>query len=58
MKTLIAIIAYNEELNIRTAIEDLRDHNTGFDVVVVDNGSADGTVAYVVHWGFPSLLIV
>jgi len=53
MKTLIAIIAYNEELNIRTAIEDLRAHNTGFDVVVVDNGSADGTVALCRSLGIP-----
>ncbi len=45
MKTLVAVIAYNEERNIRSTLEDLRAHHSGFDVVVIDNGSADGTVA-------------
>jgi glycosyltransferase involved in cell wall biosynthesis len=44
VKTLIAIIAYNEELSIRATLEDLRTHNFGFDVVVVDNSSTDRTV--------------
>jgi glycosyltransferase involved in cell wall biosynthesis len=43
VKTLVAVIAYNEERNIRAALEDLAAHNGGFDVVVVDNGSLDGT---------------
>ena len=44
MKTLVAIIAYNEELSIRAALEDLRAHNCGFDVAVIDNSSTDRTV--------------
>jgi glycosyltransferase involved in cell wall biosynthesis len=45
MKTLIAVIAYNEEQNIRATLDDLRKHDFGYDVVVIDNGSADNTVA-------------
>jgi glycosyltransferase involved in cell wall biosynthesis len=44
MKTLVAIIAYNEDLNIRAALADLRAHNSDFDVAVVDNSSTDDTV--------------
>jgi glycosyltransferase involved in cell wall biosynthesis len=43
MKTVVAVIAYNEEQNIRKALDDLIDHNTGFDVVVIDNASSDHT---------------
>jgi len=44
MRTLVAIIAYNEDLSIRTTLEDLQAHNVGFDVAVVDNSSTDHTV--------------
>lgn len=45
MKILIAVIAYNEEKNIRTTLRDLIDNNTsGYDIVVIDNGSYDNTV--------------
>ena len=53
MKTLISIIAYNEERNIRTTIEDLRAHNCGFDIVVIDNGSHDRTSAICRELGVP-----
>jgi glycosyltransferase involved in cell wall biosynthesis len=43
MKTLIAVIAYNEERNIASALKDLFAHSFGYDVVVIDNGSADNT---------------
>jgi glycosyltransferase involved in cell wall biosynthesis len=43
VKTLVSVIAYNEEPNIRATIEDLRTHNCGFDLVVIDNGSHDAT---------------
>ncbi|MBN1274298.1 MAG: glycosyltransferase family 2 protein [Candidatus Aminicenantes bacterium] len=45
MKILIAVIAYNEEKNIRSVLDDLAVHNFGYDVVVIDNGSSDRTVA-------------
>ncbi len=53
MKTLIAIIAYNEEQNIRATLADLQAHNTGFDVVVIDNASSDGTVRVCRELGVP-----
>jgi hypothetical protein len=44
MKILIAVIAYNEEKNIRKTLQDLIDNNIyNFDIVVIDNGSTDGT---------------
>jgi glycosyltransferase involved in cell wall biosynthesis len=42
-KILVAVIAYNEEKNIRNTIEDLRKNNSGFDIIVIDNGSIDKT---------------
>ena len=45
MKTLVSVIAYNEEPNIRKTLEDLRANNCGFDIVVIDNGSHDATSA-------------
>lgn len=43
-KVLIAIIAYNEEKNIRGTIENLMDADLGYDILLVDNGSGDNTV--------------
>lgn len=43
MKTLIAIIAYNEGENIRNVIKNLVEHNNGYDIIVVDNASTDDT---------------
>jgi glycosyltransferase involved in cell wall biosynthesis len=41
MKILISVISYNEEANIEATLRDLLDHNFGYDVVVIDNGSND-----------------
>lgn len=41
---LVAIIAYNEEKNIRGTIENLMDADLGYDILLVDNGSGDNTV--------------
>ncbi len=43
MNVLIIIPAYNEKLNIRNVIEEIRDNHPGFDIVVVDDGSTDAT---------------
>lgn len=43
-KVLVAIIAYNEEKNIRGTIENLMDADLGYDILLVDNGSGDNTV--------------
>lgn len=42
-KILIAVIAYNEEKNIPIVLENLRQHNFGYDVILIDNGSYDDT---------------
>jgi hypothetical protein len=55
VKTLVSVIAYNEEANIRATIEDLRAHNCGFDLVVIDNGSHDATVAICRDLGVPTV---
>ena len=46
------MIAYNEERNIRATLDDLLSHNFGFDVAVIDNGSADDTVRICRALGF------
>ncbi len=43
MKTLFIIPAFNEELNIRGVIEDIRGHVQGADILVINDGSADAT---------------
>ncbi len=43
MKMLVVIPAYNEEKNIPGVIGDLRRHAPGADIVVVNDGSSDGT---------------
>jgi glycosyltransferase involved in cell wall biosynthesis len=45
VRTLVAVIAYNEARNLGRVLDDLAAHNTGFDVVVIDNGSSDRTPA-------------
>lgn len=44
MNILVAVIAFNEEKNIKKTINDLMDHNSGYDIIVIDNGSTDNTV--------------
>lgn len=43
MKILVAVIAYNEELNLKSTLKDLIDNNFGYDIIVIDNGSSDKT---------------
>lgn len=43
MKILVAVVAYNEEKNIENVINDLKKHNFGYDIIVIDNGSYDKT---------------
>jgi glycosyltransferase involved in cell wall biosynthesis len=45
LKILIAISAFNEERNIKIAIDDLRENFPYGEIVVFDNGSFDGTVS-------------
>ena len=55
MKILIAVIAYNEELNIAEALRELEANNFGFDVIVIDDGSTDRTFEICQKAGFPVL---
>ncbi len=52
-RVLVAIIAYNEEESIRSTIQDLIDCDLGYDLVLVDNGSMDDTVAIAREMGIP-----
>lgn len=54
-RVLVAIIAYNEELNIRNTIQDLRDADLGYDIVLVDNGSSDRTVEIAKEMNIPTV---
>src|SRR3954451_9425924 len=46
MSNLLAIVpAYNEVAAITTTVEEIRAHAPEFDVVVIDDGSTDGTEA-------------
>lgn len=47
MKTLIAIISYNEERNLERVFGDLKKHQEelGYDIVLIDNGSSDGSIS-------------
>ena len=52
MPDRIAIVpAYNEEESVPRVIEEIRAFDASFDVVVVDDGSADGTAAAAARAG-------
>lgn len=52
-RVLVAVIAYNEEQNIRKTITDLIDSDLGYDIVLIDNGSKDNTVKIAEEMGIP-----
>ena len=43
MKCLVIIPAYNEEENIERVIENLKEHYSAYDYVVINDGSSDNT---------------
>ena len=43
MRVLVIIPAYNEELNIKRVVSNLRDKYPQYDYVLVNDGSADST---------------
>ncbi|HJX32679.1 MAG TPA: glycosyltransferase, partial [Solirubrobacterales bacterium] len=45
MRTLVFIPAWNEEASIAGVIGDVREALPGADILVIDDGSADGTAA-------------
>lgn len=52
-KVLIAVLSFNEGVNIEATLTDLKLHNTGFDVVVIDDGSNDKTAIIAKKMGIP-----
>lgn len=51
LKILVFIIAYNEELNIATVIEDIRTNAPSVDIVLIDDCSTDKTVKIAKNLG-------
>jgi len=51
VRILVIIPAYNEEGSIGGVIQDLRDHFTAGDILVVDDGSQDNTAAIAGNLG-------
>src|ERR1044072_1253102 len=45
VRTLVFIPAWNEEASIAAVVADVRQHLTGVDILVVDDGSTDETTA-------------
>ena len=43
MKKLVIIPAYNESLNLLSVIEDLKEHAQGYDYIIINDASTDGT---------------
>lgn len=52
MKTLVVIPAYNEALNIVSAISDLKENATDIDYVIINDGSKDNTLDVIKEHGF------
>src|SRR3954454_24220748 len=48
---LVVIPAFNEEANVASVVADVRASLPGFDVLVIDDGSSDETVAVARHAG-------
>jgi glycosyltransferase involved in cell wall biosynthesis len=53
VNVLVAVIAYNEEKNIRSTLENLLAAGGDYDVVVIDNGSSDDTRSICLEMGVP-----
>ena len=51
MKKIVIIPAYNEISNIRTTVQDILDHAPGFDYVIINDCSQDGTMRFCTEQG-------
>ena len=51
MKKIVIIPAYNEISNIRTTVRDILDHAPGFDYVIINDCSQDGTMRFCTEQG-------
>lgn len=52
-KILIAVLSFNEAVNIEATLNDLKKHNFGYDIVVIDDGSNDRTADIARKNGVP-----
>ncbi len=57
MRVLVVIPAYNEEKSLPGVIDDLRRNLPSADIIVVDDGSTDGTCAVARRLGVPLLTL-
>ena len=55
--TLIVIPAYNEAENLKSVLCEIKDALPGVDILVVDDGSSDGTENVVRSFGIPCLIM-
>ena len=55
MRTLVIVPAYNEQESLPGVIGDLRRHAPGTDIIVVNDGSRDGTSGVAGRLGVPML---
>ena len=55
MKKLVIIPAFNEEGNLEKTIEDIRENAPGFDYVIINDCSTDGTLSICRRHGFSYL---
>lgn len=51
MKKIVIIPAYNEISNIEFTVNDIREHAPGFDYVIINDCSQDGTMRYCAERG-------
>ncbi len=56
-KTLIIIPAFNEQDNIVNVISEIQEHNSDFDIVVINDGSTDETASRASSKGVPVLTL-
>lgn len=52
-KILIAVLSFNEAVNIETTLNDLKKYNFGYNIVVIDDGSNDKTADIAKKNGVP-----
>ena len=55
MKTLVIVPAYNEEESLKGTMDELLSMKRGFDVLVINDGSKDGTARICLENGYPLL---
>ncbi|MCH5266987.1 MAG: glycosyltransferase [Lachnospiraceae bacterium] len=55
MKKLVIIPAFNEEGNLEKTIRDIKENAPGFDYVIINDCSTDGTLAMCRQYSFSCL---